>query len=406
MRPLPLWTEADLNFLIEARLSETLGREYKQTIAIDKPSDRKELCKDVSGFSNSQGGFIVFGLQETDVQGSGSIPSALSPIADGSLKERLEQIIIDGITPRIEFRVYSFPDSKGTGEYVICDIPKSYRGLHMVTYDRENRYYLRRNFQTVPMNPFEVEDAFHTLLKLEELVQSRVSTFRQSLFPNAIGSDNWGAWISVLAIPTFPVRDLLAHTCFLPSHEISGLSVGMRSLNGLPGIDSFRPSFDGLTSFGRHTNGVTIYHHTIFRDGGLRTGYCLPNKSSRLIGALDILEFLHNSVSFIIGVFQKAGYTSHFHFEFSITFNSGYDLRVPPFVTESEWNPERHAPPNFSFDRTLSFSTQEWISSASTILEPLWHHFWQSFGYTRCYYYDGTSGNYDHKLVLERIKWV
>jgi hypothetical protein len=180
----------------------------------------------------------------------------------------------------------------------------------------------------------------------------------------------------------------------------------MRSSNGLPGVDSFRPSFDGLTSTARDANGVTIYHHTIFRDGGINTGYCLLNRPRKLVGALAILEFLHNSVSFIVGVYQRAGHSSHFHFQFSISFNSGYDLGVPDFVAEAEWNPDRQAPTNFSFNRTLSFSAQDWISSAPAILEPLWHHFWQSLGYARCYYYDGTTGDYHQKLVLERIKWV
>lgn len=406
MKSLSLWNEDNLRFLIEARLNETLEREYKRTITIDKPADRKELCKDVSGFANSQGGFIVFGLDETDVLGAGSVPASLSPITDRTLKETLEQVLVDGIMPRVDFRIYSFRDSGKTGEYVICEIPKSYRGLHMVTYDKDNRYYLRRNFQTTPMNSFEVENAFRTFLNLENLIESRLSQFSRPSFPLVFGPDNWGAWISVIAVPTFTVRDLLDPICFLPLHEISELSIGMRSRERLLGVDSFRPSFSGLTATGKRDDGITIYDHTIFRDGGILTGSCIGSRSNKFVGALTVLELVHNSLAFILGVFERAGYSAHFHFRISISFNSEYDLGVPPFVTEAEWARSNSVPPMFSFHRAISFSARDWTTAAPPVLEPLWHHFWQSLGYARCYYYDGSTGNYDKKLVLEKINWL
>lgn len=146
MKPLSTWTENDLRALIEQQSSETLQREYKKQFSIERSADKKELCKDVSAFANSQGGIIIFGLEEAQVPESGSIPIALNPISDRSLKERAQQLILDGIQPRLEFKFYSIPNSSGNAEYVIIDVPKSFRGPHMVTSGGDSRYYIRRDF--------------------------------------------------------------------------------------------------------------------------------------------------------------------------------------------------------------------------------------------------------------------
>jgi Putative DNA-binding domain len=408
MRPINLWNESDLQFLIDNKLGETIVREYKQALDIDKPLDRKELCRYCSAFANSQGGIIIFGLQESDQAGKGSIPVALSPILDRSLKERAQQIILDGIQPKMDFRFYSIPDSKNQGEFIMIDIPKSCRGLHMVISGQDNRYYIRRDFQSVPMTPFEIEEGYRTYLRLEQSADERIARLGSRPFQNVLGPQPWAAWLEITAIPSFPIQELFVPICLTPTLDFGVLSVGMRDKDGLAGLNNFQPCYDGLQSTGKHTNGTILWDHVIYRDGGATTGIQIgiPSfHSQKLIAASAVLREIHNSIAFITGLFLKVGYASSLIANCTITKNTDFDLGVPAFVSSMQWDREYNLNSKLSFTHRLLFSSRSWLDSPSKTLEHLMHHLWQSFGYHRCHYYAGNSGEYDPKL-LGNIAWI
>src|SRR5215813_4904636 len=63
---LELKTKSDLDRLIEEDIQESLTLDYKDARALEKTDQkRNELCKDVSAFANSDGGQIIYGIQET-----------------------------------------------------------------------------------------------------------------------------------------------------------------------------------------------------------------------------------------------------------------------------------------------------------------------------------------------------
>lgn len=405
MRPINKWDQSDLQFLIDNKLGETIEREYKQTISIGSPKEKKELCKQVSAFANSQGGIIVFGLEETEQKDAGSIPTSCLPIRDASLKERAQQVILDGIQPRLEFRFYSFADNDGQGEFVVIEIPKSFRGLHMVTSDKDNRYYVRRDYQAVPMTPFEIEETYRTFALMEISIEERLSKVGHR-FPNVIGPDTWAAWLSVVAVPLFPMRELFVPICFMNNVALTELSIGMRTKRGLAGSDAFYPSVEGLVSKRSNNEGVTLYEHTIFRDGAVRLSHCVGRpRTSRLVGALDIIEDLHNVFSFLVGLFERAGYSSRIGVSCDVTFNQQYRLGVPDSVPGPELHASEEVGLHVDFRHSFGLSPRDWIDNAPAVLEPLLHHLWQSFGFLRCYCYQDV-GEYEKHLVVERLHWI
>ncbi len=105
--PVNQWEEKDLQELIERNLGESIFREYKEQINISSKGEKKEICKDVSAIANSYGGQIIFGIEEVKERNSGSIPKKLKPIKDFSQKEIMQQILADGILPRVEFQIFS-----------------------------------------------------------------------------------------------------------------------------------------------------------------------------------------------------------------------------------------------------------------------------------------------------------
>ena len=151
------WTETDLNNLINNDIPEDLHLDYKRSGALSRTDPcRNELSKDVAAFANSDGGIIIYGIVE-----SGHHPTETDNGVDANslTREWLEQIITSNIQPKIEsLRIHPIPLlSKGLDRaaYVI-NIPQSKtRAPHQ---SRDKKYYKRYNFQSVPMEDYEIRD--------------------------------------------------------------------------------------------------------------------------------------------------------------------------------------------------------------------------------------------------------
>lgn len=156
MKPSWEWNEDDIVALIRSEVKESIDLDYKECAALANTDGKKnEISKDVSAFANSAGGTIVYGVKE-----NGHIPIDIDEGYDptGISKEWLEQIINSRIQRRIDGirinQVDLFKDRYGKVLYVI-HIPQSHHAPHMAA---DKRYYKRFNFQSVPMEEYEVRD--------------------------------------------------------------------------------------------------------------------------------------------------------------------------------------------------------------------------------------------------------
>jgi len=126
--------------------------DYKASPALAKDSkSRDELCKDVTAFANSAGGQIVYGMEE-DKQ----VPTKLDDGADPSItKEWIEQVIDSRVQPRIEDLVIT-PIQLAKGLGFIISVPQATsRAPHQAP---DKKYYKRQNFQSLPMEDYEIRD--------------------------------------------------------------------------------------------------------------------------------------------------------------------------------------------------------------------------------------------------------
>ncbi len=138
----------DIEDLIENNIEESLSLEYKREL--DKKNE--EIAKDISAFANTSGGTIIYGIGE-----DGGLPTSISWIDGEKTKERIENIILDKIQPRVKDVVINpilNPDNSQKAIFVV-NIPESPDAPHMV----DHRYYRRYNFQSIPMEDYEVKDA-------------------------------------------------------------------------------------------------------------------------------------------------------------------------------------------------------------------------------------------------------
>ncbi len=142
----------DLELLIQQQVQESIHLDYKRSDALSK-ARQKEIPKDVSAFANSDGGMIIYGIEE-----SGHLPVRVDEGIPNSTvtREWIEQTILSNISPRVEgIQIQQIPLDASNSVYCIS-IPKSYRAPHQER--ARKRYYKRHNFVSEPMEDYEISD--------------------------------------------------------------------------------------------------------------------------------------------------------------------------------------------------------------------------------------------------------
>ena len=155
------WKKEDVEELIKDGVEENLSLEYKSCGALGKTDEKKkEISKDVSSFANSDGGVIIYGLKEYDQEGKKHLPEKIEEGFDPAdiSKEWLEQVIVSNIRPKINnLLIYPIPTGVGSKVIYIVEIPRGETACQSKDY----RYYKRNNFQSVPMEDYEVRDVMN-----------------------------------------------------------------------------------------------------------------------------------------------------------------------------------------------------------------------------------------------------
>lgn len=151
------WVEADLKRLIQDKVQENIGLDYKVAAALGmQDSVKREVAKDVSAFANSGGGVLVYGMAE-----DGHIPTAIDPVDPNVFpKEWLENVVISNVQPRVDglhINPVRLTDANAGRIAYVVTVPQSYTAHQAADY----RYYKRFNFQSVPMEDYEIRDAMN-----------------------------------------------------------------------------------------------------------------------------------------------------------------------------------------------------------------------------------------------------
>lgn len=156
-----LWDESDVLSLIANGVQESLTLDYKRCDSLQKTDGKKkEISKDVSVFANSAGGLIIYGIEEDK-----HLPIAIDKGFDPRdiSKEWLEQVINSTINRRIDgirIKEIALSGAKNGRSIYLVSIPQSRRAPHMAA---DKRYYKRFNFESVPMEDYEVRDVSRRL---------------------------------------------------------------------------------------------------------------------------------------------------------------------------------------------------------------------------------------------------
>jgi len=98
----------DVEGFLRQGVAENLTLDYKRELG-DSPGDRAEMCRDVSALANSQGGVIIYGVEENQDR-TPRLPAFGTPRAFGrqNVEEWAVQVLQSGVQPRMDFEVEAF----------------------------------------------------------------------------------------------------------------------------------------------------------------------------------------------------------------------------------------------------------------------------------------------------------
>jgi hypothetical protein len=148
-------TVADLEALVKESVPEDVTLEYKQEMYPPSDSGRKEMLRDITAMANARGGYLLIGLREKD-----NVAVELVGIGDSeTAAERLLSSALSGIEDRIN-GLTAKPITIEAGRSVLAvAVPASTRVPHMVTFQGENRFWIRHGAQKMPMTVEELRQA-------------------------------------------------------------------------------------------------------------------------------------------------------------------------------------------------------------------------------------------------------
>ena len=124
----------EIQALIDDEIQESLHLDYKEARAVGKTSKQKaDFGKDVSAFANSDGGVLIYGIQE-----KGHLPVAITGIDHSQYtREFIEQTIRTNISqPTPNFTVVQIPINKKESVYSV-KVEKSYGTPHQCKEDKK-----------------------------------------------------------------------------------------------------------------------------------------------------------------------------------------------------------------------------------------------------------------------------
>jgi schlafen family protein len=150
---------------LNVRLSEHLHLEFKTKSESDSPTpntdDLSNLSKALSGYSNADGGVVIWGV-ETERKKGAQVDSAkgLALIVDAqAFRDQLYSRLHELVTPAAACQMTAFVAKEGTPAGVVVTYIAAGESVPYMC-QRDHRYYGRSGTSTVVLENYQVRDLF------------------------------------------------------------------------------------------------------------------------------------------------------------------------------------------------------------------------------------------------------
>jgi hypothetical protein len=388
-KPIDKIEKIDIESLVTARVSERKTLEYKLQLPTNQTDDKREFLYDVSSFANTVGGDIVFGI--ADERDSAGRPTGMPMPPQGLTQEnlsseilRMENLVRDGIDPRIAgiewLPIPGFP----SGPILIMRIPRSWIAPHMVTFGGASRFYARNSVGKYPLNVGEIRSAFLASSALGENLRrfrfERIAKAIENDLPLPLGE---GAKILLHLVPLSALDPTSAHDVITGSVD---LQLRLEPMSA-PGGWNRRYNFDGLMTY---PSGVASYAQ-LFRSGIIEAAegelfkWSQDGKSIPTTASED--EIL-KAVRRYLGLQKELGVLLPIAVLLTLIGVKGFVLSLPNrYLVHMRTGIDRDVLP------IPEVLVQSYEASEHEILRPVFNALWQSGGFQNSFSYD-ENGNW------------
>lgn len=245
-------TEEDLLILVNNKKQEDTFLDFKRDLYGKYDNDKRELLKDVSAFANGNGGEIIIGIEEDDL----SQAKTLYGIKTDNIsieKNRIEQIIMNGLEPKLDTFKVQYIELSDNKYAIIIRIEHSPLFPHMVSYQRLNKFYIRKSDKNLLLDVYELRNLF---LKSENFMQE-IRQFNQDRIKHTIENNT--------ILPTIKAPKILIN--FIPFNAFTKpnyLNLAQSDLK--MNFPEQRINFDGILAYQMNDKGINSYAQ-LYRNG-------------------------------------------------------------------------------------------------------------------------------------------
>jgi hypothetical protein len=238
--------------LVENKVSEDRTLEYKESLQLSSPEEKREFLYDVSSFANASGGDLIYGVrEERDSAGKPTgIPEAIQPLNFQNASAeilRIESLIRDGIEPRIlGFVPKPIEVPSGSGSILVLRIPQSWQSPHMVKFSGASKFYTRSSAGKFPMDVGQIRSAFNATSNLP----SRLQNLRLERLAKIVAGETPVEAVDgpKLVLHLIPLSALESSLDITDDLSPQSLLMALHPIAGRSG-SFYRYNFDGLVIF-------------------------------------------------------------------------------------------------------------------------------------------------------------
>lgn len=261
-------TSDDIKRLVANQVKESKSLDYKKELKLSQDKDKKEFLFDVSSMSNTDGGCLIYGIEEykDDKNQNTGVPETIIGIIIENfdkLSQQIEDTVKGNTDPSISNIILNHLEVDEKSILVI-GIAKNLGLPVMVTFNESNKFYRRRNSGKYAVDVYELNQMFmqNQVLKekAEKFRQERIEKVRSlKVFPTLDVSASYFLQI----IPFSFLNETLLDFTDIQSKQ---LATTMRPMSS-NGWDHMH-NFDGYATFTKSLDRMKIDgYNQVFRNG-------------------------------------------------------------------------------------------------------------------------------------------
>lgn len=380
-------TKDDIKQLIENQVFEGKTLEYKSALPGNGDEDKREFLADVSSLANTDGGDLIFGIFDDKKEIKEDFGIEIEN-TDTEI-QRLENIIRDGMSPRIDtdLRVVEVGDKKSI---LIIRVKPSFNSPHRVIFKNSNRFYKRNSNGKYEMDVFELKNAFGANGSMVDTIRDfrKKRIFDIKANDGPVNLENNENFLTVHIVPLSGIID----TNKLTNKQLLDLSEGRVNLfkplyaSGY----SHRINLDGIYAYSGN-NGKTSSYTQIFRNGTIEGFDCrmiaprtvYEDGDRKNVPMVAIENVLIKSIKENLDLLKILEIEPPYFIFITILGIGGYSIQLPSSYISRDTNEIREN--EIHLPEVIINDFEEDVAKA---LKPVFDMFWNAAGFSRSYGYD------------------